>query len=500
MSYRLLNRCALATAIGVACMLASSTRAQEAAVQHAKSLSLAFRSASEAVTPSVVKITARTKARTVTSESRENPYRGTPFENFFEDFFEEGPGGRQYQIPQQEGLGSGVIVDAGGVILTNNHVVEGADELIITLQDGRQLEATAEDVMADAQTDLAIIRVAGAENLPAARLGDSDALEVGDWVIAIGNPFGYESTVSAGIISGKGRDISGRIGRSLRSRFLQTDAAINPGNSGGPLVNLDGEVVGVNTAIATRSGGYQGLGFAVPINIAKWVSGQLMDGGVVQRAWLGIEIADLTAEIAPNFGLPPGAGVAVTRVVPDSPADAAGLQVGDVLTSFGGRPVASTSELQELAQLAPIGEAQPVEVVRQGRGRTVSVMMQAFPEDPAQYLGGGGSRGPGDEASPAADSYESPEFGFEASYLTAAQAEANGVGAEEGVYVVGVDGDGPAAGSSLRVGMKVLYVGDREVGTLEEFVEAMEANANQERVLLLVKAGLGRRYVAIRRN
>ena len=190
-----------------------------------------------------------------------------------------------FQSPPHDGMGSGVIIDKSGIVLTNNHVVEGADTVTVRLSDGREFKAT--DIKTDPQTDLAVLHIKAKGDLPAAHLGNCDNLEIGDWVIAIGNPFGQEKTVTAGIISGKGRELG-----SQRTKFLQTDAAINPGNSGGPLVNLDGEVVGINTAIASNSGGYQGIGFAIPINQAKWVTEQLIKNGSVSRAYLGVRSAN----------------------------------------------------------------------------------------------------------------------------------------------------------------------------------------------------------------
>ena len=249
-------------------------------VAAANALSQAFRNAAEKATASVVVVRSETKAQNVTSKGGqnrgENPFRGTPFEDFFRDGMPEGFSPRGGS-PSRSGVGSGVIVDAAGIVLTNNHVVEGADEVTIELSDGREFKAV--DIKTDPDSDLAVVRLANAEDLPTAALGNSDELVIGDWVLAIGNPFELETTVSAGIISAKGREL----GRIRRAKFLQTDAAINPGNSGGPLVNLSGEVVGINTAIASNSGAYQGIGFAIPINQARWVSEQLIKSGSVQR-------------------------------------------------------------------------------------------------------------------------------------------------------------------------------------------------------------------------
>ena len=238
------------------------------------------------------------------------------------------------------GAGSGVIVDPSGVILTNNHVVAGGGKVMVRLHDGREFKAV--DIKTDPKTDLAVLRIKGAGPLPAARLGDSSKVEVGDWVLALGEPFGLEGTVTAGIISAKGRGL----GITDREDFIQTDAAINPGNSGGPLVNLDGEVIGINTAISTSTGGYQGVGFAIPIDLAKWVGGQLVQYGKVHRAYLGVIIQPVTQPLAEQFKVKVHQGVLVTEVQPDTPAAKAGLKAGDIILEFAGKPVSSPRELQ----------------------------------------------------------------------------------------------------------------------------------------------------------
>ena len=219
-------------------------------------------------------------------------------------------------ISHDRGSGTGFIVGRNGLLLTNNHVVEGADQVTVELSDGREFKAAT--IETDPESDLAVVKLADAKDLPTAKLGNSDKLEIGDWVIAIGNPFELETTVSAGIISGKGREL----GSIRRAQFLQTDAAINPGNSGGPLINLEGEVVGINTAIASNSGGYQGIGFAIPANLARWVTDQLIAKGKVERAYIGVQMGPLDARMASKLGVKDRAGVLVNDVVPGSPAAA----------------------------------------------------------------------------------------------------------------------------------------------------------------------------------
>ncbi len=276
-----------------------------------------------------------------------NPFKGTPFEDFFNnnpDLGAESP----HRMPRREGTGSGVIVDKSGIVLTNNHVVDGADEVMVKLADGREFKA--EDIKTDPQTDLAVLRIKGAGTLPAASLGNSDDLEIGDWVIAIGNPFGLDHTVSAGIISGKGRELA-----STRAKFLQTDAAINPGNSGGPLVDLNGEVIGINTAIASNSGSFAGIGFAIPSNTVGWVMNQLIKRGSVERAYLGVAIGEVSGDLAEKLGGHKGEGVLVSEVFPESPAAVAGVHEGDIIVKFGDQKIHGPGELQELVERVPMG-------------------------------------------------------------------------------------------------------------------------------------------------
>ncbi|MCH5373751.1 MAG: trypsin-like peptidase domain-containing protein [Planctomycetes bacterium] len=282
-----------------------------------------------------------------------NPFEGTPFGDLFKDTpfgdgfrFEMPPGD---QVPHGGGLGSGVIIDPSGLVLTNNHVVAGGGQVSVRLYDGREFSAS--QVWTDPKTDIAVVKLDGAKDLTAAKLGNSDMVSIGDWVLALGQPFGLESTVTAGIISAKHRGI----GITARDNFLQTDAAINPGNSGGPLVNLNGEVIGVNTAISSRSGGNDGIGFAIPINLAKWVANQLAKEGVVHRAYLGVGIQPVSQKLADQFHVKPREGVVVTDVFPNTPAAKAGVKSGDVIVEFAGVAVSSPQELQTLVEQAQMG-------------------------------------------------------------------------------------------------------------------------------------------------
>jgi len=350
---------------------------------HAKALSKAFRQAAETSAPAVVTIVAKQK---VSMAERNQQLRNLLNDPNFRRMFPEGR--LPFDLPEpeeQEGddsespgfttnVGSGVVISDKGIILTNSHVVEQADEVVVRMSDGT--EVSAKDIRRDSMSDVATLRIEPSEGLPVARIGNSDQLEIGDWVIAIGSPFELEATVSAGIISAKERGIR----KIERARLLQTDAAINPGNSGGPLVNLSGEVVGINTAIATNSGGYQGVGFAIPINQAKWIADELLQHGRVRRAWLGTSIGELDAEAARKLDLKARSGIRVVSVFPKSPADKAGLKNDDVIVEFAGIRVRSPGDLQSAVEQQPIGSARKMAVMR-GKDRVeVDVTLEALPE------------------------------------------------------------------------------------------------------------------------
>lgn len=481
--------------------------ATQASLQDAKSLSTAFRAAAEEVLPTVVTIEARVTPQRVRAEAGDgnqkgngrnrnrgeleqpNPFKGTPWEDFFGDEFggldrfEFDPRGAQ----PSEGTGSGVIISAEGIILTNNHVVEGADEVVVRLADGREFGAT--DIKTDPDSDLAVLRIEGAGTLPAARMGDSDDLEIGDWVLAIGNPFHLDQTVSAGIISSKGRELVG----GNRTRYVQTDAAINPGNSGGPLVNLDGEVVGINTAIYSNSGGYQGVGFAIPANLAKWVTQQLIDKGVVQRAYLGVGIGQINATLADQLGVAAREGVVVAEVFPGSPAEKAGFEEGDIITAFDSTPINSPRELQEYVERAKINSQQRVTVLRNGKEVQLTVRPEPLPSEfgiVSQNADRPNQRGQ-------QSGYTSDELGLDLSDMTAQQARQLGLEGYEGALITGVHPGSSADQAALSEGMLVLKVGRTQVSSVEEFRDAVEELDMDDGVLLLVRTAEGNRFVVL---
>lgn len=369
----------------------AEAQAAQGNLQTAQDLSTAFRNVANALRPSVVSVQMTKKMSAPRGGGRGQLPPGLPpeFRRFFEDF--EGGQGVPREMPEQSGIGSGVIVRDDGYVLTNNHVVEGADTLLVQLSDGRELEA--EVVGTDPETDLAVLKIE-ADNLQAATLGDSEEIQVGDWVLAIGSPFQLEQTVTAGIISAKNR-VQHIIRGGGFEDFLQTDAAINPGNSGGPLVNLQGEVVGINTAILSRSGGYNGIGFAIPTGLARPVMESIIDSGNVRRGFLGAQLSDIPPEVAENNNLTTRSGAYISDVLPGQPADKGGLQSGDIVTSLNGRRVRNWSQFRNLiASLGP-GATVEMEVLRDGKEvdlevtlgeRTEEAMAQFAPSQPGILL------------------------------------------------------------------------------------------------------------------
>ncbi len=464
--------------------------AAEKGQNYAKTLSKAFREAADAVLPSVVMI--RTTPKPVKVE------RALPDDDElvpFGDLFRQNPELRRFfrEMPalprgvpefRAGGIGSGVVIDSSGIVLTNNHVVEGAEKIVVRLMDGREFKVA--DVRRDPNSDMAIIFLENADKLTAAKLGDSDATEVGDWVLALGDPFGLEGTVTAGIISAKSRGL----GITPRDNLLQTDAAINPGNSGGPLVNLDGEVVGINTAIHSRSGGNQGVGFAVPINTAKWVAEQLRKHGKVERAYLGVVIQPVTHELAEQFGVSAQQGVLVTDVQPDSPAAKAGLKSGDIIVEFAGRPVARPQELQSIVERSPVGAKQQVTVWRDGKRRQLAIA-------PAQLSDAKtvAAVGQAESASPEAAAFD--RLGIEVETLAPQVAEQLGVKADKGVVITAVRPGGLAALAGLTPGAVIVEANRKPVAGVEEFRKAVESQPLEKGLLLLLRTAQGSRFVVL---
>jgi serine protease Do len=424
------------------------------AAPSADALSGAFRAASSAALPAVVFIQVESAARQVNAQIPPE-MRGTPFEDFFR--------GPQRSGPTQSS-GSGFIVSADGYVITNNHVVDGATRVKVVMNDRRELDARV--VGRDANTDIAVLKV-DAKNLPVVRLGDSDALETGDWVLALGYPLSLGQTTTAGIVSAKGRNL-GIMGRNTEAtspleHFIQTDAAINPGNSGGPLVDLQGRVVGVNSAIASPTGYYSGYGFAVPIDLAKRVADDLIRFGVVHRPMLGVEIRDAAPADAEVFGLRAPEG-AVISSEPKAGARDAGLRLGDVIVSVDGGTVRNTGDLMEQVMRKQPGDEVVLEVVRYGRRQRATVKLAAFDSPRAERSGA---------AAPAASGDATDRLGFAAAPVTPMIAQQLRLPSAEGVVVTGVDPSGPSA-SQLMPGFRIERFNGREIRTIAELRSAME--------------------------
>ena len=390
-------------------------------------------------------------------------YFGSPFEEFdspFRRFFEEFFG----EIPEREfkrvGLGSGVIIDKEGYILTNHHVIEGASQIKVKLSDGREYEAQIKGV--DPTTDLAVIKI-DAHNLPVAKLGDSDNLLIGQWVVAIGNPFGFaisnpEPTVTVGVISALHRYLPA-IGSRSRSYddLIQTDAAINPGNSGGPLVNLDGEVIGINTAIITTSGGYEGLGFAIPINKAKRILNKLIKGEKVLYGWLGIRIQDLNEDLKSYFGIKEKSGVIIVKVYNNSPAQKAGLKEGDLILSFNDRPINTTLELMRLASSSEVGKEVILKILRDNKELDIKVKIGAKPQD--------------------IEALEEKDYGYSfrglvIDDLTEFNRKKFNIRENEGVVIIDIEPNSPAEKSGLMVGDVITKIENKIIRNKEDFINA----------------------------
>jgi serine protease Do len=442
-------------------------------------LSQAFREAAKRVMPAVVSIST---SQTVTAPA--SPFGDLPDDLLKRYFGESAPGkGGAPQKFQRHGLGSGVIVDKEGHILTNNHVVEGAEDITVHLSDGRDFKAKV--IGRDPPTDVAVIQIK-ADKLPIAQLGDSDAMQVGDWVLAVGAPFGLDKTVTAGIISATGRH---NVGISDYESFLQTDAAINPGNSGGPLVDMRGQVVGINTAIASRTGGYMGVGFAVPVNLAKEVMKRILETGHVVRGWLGVGIQSLTPEMAETMKLKSNEGALVSQVFEDGPAGKAGLKPGDVIVELGGKPIKGASDLQGLVAWIAPGTKVDVVYRRDGARKTAKVTVEQRSEEALEAAA---------ETPGALTNLK--DLGLEVSNVTAEATQRYGYKPGQGVLITVVDASGLGSMVGLRPGMLILKVGELKVGTVAELKEAMTKVDLVKGVPLLVRSGNSQMFVLMKKR
>jgi len=418
---------------------------------------------------------------------------GSPFEEFFRDFFNRNrPGGNgdRPELPQRprraQSLGSGFIVDTSGIVVTNNHVIDGADEINVILQDNTSIRA--ELLGTDPRTDIAVLRIKTDKPLHAVQFGDSDKLEVGDWVLAIGNPFGLGGSVTAGIVSARGRDIR----QGLYDDFIQTDAAINRGNSGGPLFNMDGQVVGINTAIYSPSGGSIGIGFSIPANLAKNIVAQLQESGKVRRGWLGVNIQQVTDEIAESLGLHGGGrGALVARAQDDGPAAKAGIRNGDVILRFNGQEVKEMRHLPRIVADTPVGRQVPVVVWRDGKEQTITVTLGELPSEQQA------AATPGPQQRPA----ELAGLGLRVTGITPEVRDRFGLKPDQrGVVITEVAPDSPAAERELRPGDVITEVQQERVSTPQELQARIEQLRKQGRstALLLIENQNGQRFVPLR--
>ena len=452
-----------------------SALAQDTGLESLRESGRAFRSVAKQVSPAVVFI--QVEKDVAQQGMQGNPFENHPFgEEFFRRFFGQPPGQDQAPRRRARGQGSGFIISTDGYIMTNNHVVGEADQVTVQMQDGREFEA--EIIGTDPPTDVALIKINADEELPYLRLGDSDRLEVGDWVLAFGNPFGLSHTLTAGIVSAKGRT---GIGLTDYENFIQTDAAINPGNSGGPLVNLDGEVVGMNTAIFSRSGGYMGIGFAIPINMAQNIRQQLVDQGSVTRGRLGIYIQDLTRDLAESFGIDQRQGILIAQVMNDSPAEEAGLKQGDVILEVDGDKVAKVGSFRNRISLTAPGTEVELLVLRDGDEITIEATIGAMETD---------------QQGRPVDSDELPELGMRLQPLTEELAQQFGYEGSSGVLVAEVEPGSAAAEAGIRRGDLIEEVNRVDINNPQDVKQAIR-ESGKKTVLLLVRNSEASRYLAL---
>ncbi|MEA3240475.1 MAG: DegQ family serine endoprotease [Pseudomonadota bacterium] len=427
------------------------------------------------LTPAVVNINT---TKVVARRGQNFNFHGSPFSNDqFDEFFNRFFGHQHQRKFKQRSLGSGFIINKDGYILTNNHVVEDADEVKVTLSDEKTYDAKV--IGTDAKTDLAVLKIDVDHDLPVASLGDSSKLEVGDWVVAIGNPFGLARTVTAGIVSARGRVI----GSGPYDDFIQTDASINPGNSGGPLFNLQGEVVGINAAIVASG---QGIGFAIPVNMAKDLLPQLKTGKV-SRGWLGVQIQKVTPELAESFNLDSEKGALVADVVEDSPAARAGVKTGDIILSFNGHEVDSMRELPRIVAAVSPGTKVKMKVLRLGRVKKLTVVI-------AELKDGGNAN------SSSSNEGDLDSLGMVVRQITPELAGQHRLPRDFGVVISRIDPDGLAAEGGLHAGDIILQVNNSDIETVKDFRQAVKKAKKNKLVRFLVQRRNSRIFVVMRIN
>ncbi|MBY0528990.1 MAG: DegQ family serine endoprotease [Rhabdochlamydiaceae bacterium] len=484
MSKRFLSRfpliasCALMVATPLSQLKAASKEGHTCACSPSQT-SKAFSTVAKTATPAVVFI--KVQGTPDTPEAHGNPFQfqNPLFEQFGEDFLKRFFGGSAFGQPQkpapQLSQGSGFFVSPDGYIMTNAHVVKGADKITVVLHDGRELDATL--IGEDPHTDIAIIKTEG-NDFSFINFGNSDAMDIGEWVVAIGSPFQLEASLTVGVVSAKGR-------QNLRitdlEDFIQTDAAINPGNSGGPLLNLDSEVIGINTAIVSRTGGYMGIGFAIPSNMAKNVMDQLIDKGAVTRGFLGVSLQPVDKDIADAFNLPKPEGALISEVVKDSPADKAGLKQGDIILECNKTPVKSLQSFRNEVSLMNPGSDISLKLNRKGEIVTLPVTLGSANNTLASVHG------------------IMQQLGMEIDNLTMDLSKQLGyTKGEDGVVITKIKPGSPAALAGIRPGFLIQAINHKKVANLEDFNEAINSLENKDRVLMLVRQGNMTRFYSIK--
>lgn len=455
----------------IACSLPIATPAAVTSLEDLKATSRAFNRVADAGIDAVVNISATQKqVLPLTHQSPTDPFDFFFGDNFFNDYFQQSP-------DKQTSLGSGVLVENSGYILTNHHVINNAADITVTLSDKHEFLATL--VGSDPRTDVAVLKInPTTKPLPAITLGNSDALRVGDWAIAIGSPFGLSKSMTVGIISATGRS---NVGIVDYENFIQTDAAINPGNSGGALLDIDGRLIGINTAIFTKSGGYNGIGFAIPINLAKKVMSDLIEHGHVIRGWIGVIIQPITPDLSQQLGLKSNAGALISDRVPDGPADKAGIRQGDVITHINNTPIDDYNDLRNRISQSPIDTSVSLTLIRKKKIQTVSVLVARFPDDVEKVAAGN----------------QHDTLGIRVETIQSDAHRDPALYEQSGIVITQVSPDGPSVGV-LETGDVLLEINNTRIETLADYTKTVATLPSGKKALLWIRRGRYSQYVVIR--